>query len=563
MKKNVVSMLLVISMVASMAVGCGSSEPEGEVVNTETGNFNEFGWEIPEETLVIDVLDVTGYDAPTEADKIGRENAYNYLLENFNVQVNMQYTSGDGNEAVNLALASGDYPDVIANMSYDNMKKFEQANKLAEITPYMDTIAADLKKSMGENYPLFLNDEEKLFYVPRFMGNIIELPDNSAHIRYDEWQAIGAPEIETPEDYYNAINDILEMFPTTPTGETRYAMSFYNDPNFYSDPNVFAGFWGLQNGYKIDEDGNFTHWGFTDEGYDMMKWFNQFYLDGTLDPDAFANTREQWTAKFSNERVVGAVGPWWVSANAGHEVWQTTQTDLPEDKRFIQIGFKADGVDTAYLSPKNGLGSSCTVITDKAADVEGILKFINFQATEKGRALTCWGIPNGTEIGETGEEGKFWNIDEEGNWEVAPEAKEKLITETWNYDDEAYWASMPWLHVNQSRWDDGVHNIWPNQMWYEENKWKSIMIENLDGTIYDSSAMTLRDKDNTSQVLLQSVTDAWKVNWPIIVQSDSDEEFEAAWEQLQASLTAAGIEEYESILQENYIANLEKLENAE
>lgn len=564
MKRKTMSMVAAV-LSAAMLAGCGSTAASGTAAadsaqagaaEAGSGNFNEFGWEIPNETLVINILDAGGNYAPTEAQKVGEQNVIAYFKEKFNVEFNIQHISGDGTEAVNLALASGDYPDVIRELPFTEMEKFVKMNKAVDLTPYMDTIGADIKKSMGEHYPLFLNDESKLWYVPTTMGSIVELPDFCAHIRYDEWQAIGAPDIKTPDDYYNALNAVLEKFPTTPNGESRYAMSLYDS----SDPAKFCGFWGLKNGYKVDDEGNFTYWAFTEEGKEMTKFINRFYLDGTLDPDAFANNFEQWKTKFSNERVVGAIGDWWISYNAGHEVWQSLDPNMPEDKRFVQIGFKAEDAKEANLSGKNYLGSNCTIITDKAKNPEAILKFINFQATDMGKAISGWGLPNGTAIGDTGRTGKFWNIDEEGNWEVDPEAKQQLVTETWSYDDEYYWQGVPWLFMNQSRWDDGEHNIWPNQMWYEENKWKSMMIENLEGTIYDSSMYTLRVKSDEVKLAEQSVSDAWKMNWGAAVQANNDTEFDAAWTKLQDALKVAGIDQLEQALSDNYKANMKKME---
>lgn len=567
MKKKTMSLVAAV-LSAAMLAGCGGTAASGtagsgqeaaQAGTTEisgSGNFNEFGWEIPEETLVINILDAGGNYAPNEAQKVGEQNVIAYFKEKFNVEFKIQHISGDGTEAVNLALASGDYPDVIRELPFTEMEKFVKMNKAVDLTPYMDNIGSDIKKSMGEHYPLFLDDSSKLWYVPTTMGSIVELPDFCAHIRYDEWQAIGSPEIKTPDDYYNALNAILEKFPTTPNGESRYALSLYDS----SDPAKFCGFWGLKNGYKVDDEGNFTYWAFTDEGKEMTKFINRFYREGKLDPDAFANNFEQWKTKFSNERIVGAIGDWWISYNAGHEVWQSLDPNMPEDKRFVQIGFKAEDAEEANLSGKNYLGSRCTIITDKAKNPEAILKFINFQATDMGKAISGWGLPNGTAIGDTGRTGKFWNIDENGNWEVDPEAKQQLITETWSYDDEYYWQGVPWLFMNQSRWDDGEHNIWPNQMWYDENKWKSMMIENLKGTIYDSSMYTLRVKPDEVKLAEQSVEDAWKMNWGGAVQANDDAAFDAAWTKLQDALNVAGIHQLEQALSDNYKANMKKME---
>lgn len=563
-KKRVISVLVATALTVSMIAGCGGGSEKTTEKKESTfkgsGEVNRFGWEKPEETLKIDVLDASGYYAPLEAQKEGEKNSLKYLKDEFNVEINVEHVSGDGKEALNLALASGDYPDVITYVPFSMVEKFAKMGKAVELTSYMDTVGTDIKKSMGEHYDLFLDDKEKLYYVPTMRGAITELPDRCAHIRYDEWKAIGSPEIKTPEDYYNALNAILEKFPKTPNGEDRYALSFYSDSGHYTDPVVLSGFWGLKSGYKIDDDGNFTHWAFTDEGKEMTKYFNQYHLDGTLDPDSFANNYEQWQTKFSNERVVGCVGEWWITYQSGHEIWQAEDPNLPEDKRFVQIGFKDEDAESANLSGKNFLGSYCTIITDKAEDPEAIMRFMNFQATDMGTALTGWGIPNGTPIGDTGEEVKFWNIDEEGNWEVDPEAKEQILAEKWSYDNAYYEEGMPWLFVNQSRWEDGVHDLWPNQMWYDENKWKSMMMENLDGTIYDSSALTLREKTDEQKIAEQSVTDAWKANWGDAVMADNDKEFEAAWKKLQDSLTSAGVDTLEQAMSDNYKKNMEKME---
>lgn len=564
--KKILSIVLAIAMLASLTTGCGStatSDPDSTTSptgDTAKNRVNEFGWEVPEKTLKLNILDVHGGYAPLEAEKTGTENTKKYFKDNFNVEFNVEYTTGDGKEAANMALAAGTYPDIITGVTYDIAERFVKQNKAFEITPYMDTIAKDIKSTMGDIYPLLLNNEEKMYYVPYMMGAISELPDNAAHIRYDEYKAIGSPEIKTTDDYYNAVNEILKLNPTTSNGESRYAISLYTEGNGLISPDDLVGHWGLKNGYKISDTGDFTHWAFTDEGKEMSKFFNRFYRDGTMDPDSFINNYEQWKTKFSNERIVGCVGPWWITADAGHEVWQSTDPNLPKDKRYIQLNFKAPDAEAANLSGKNRLGSRYTIITDKAKDPESCLKFINFQATERGRALTCWGLPNGTPIAGTDKTGKFWNIDKDGNWEVDSVAKQELISETWNYDNAYNWESgIPMLFTTQDRWEDGVHNMWPNQMWYEENEWKSMMIKNMEGSIFDASAITMREKTDEIAKIEQAVKDARLKDWPAVVQSKTDAEFDTAWANLQKSMTAAGIEKYQQARSENYKKNLEKI----
>ena len=356
-KVRVLALLQAVALSTCMLASCGGSgttsttetttAPSGTTAEAAPAKTNMFGWEVPEKTIEITAFNASGSYAPVEQQITGKANMEKYILENFNVKLTMQTTDGDGIEAVNLALAANNYPDVIYWADYNTVLKFQQQKKAQDLTPYMDTIGKDIKAKCGDTYPLLLNDDEKLYYLPIEEGALMELPDNSAHIRYDEWLQIGSPKIETPDDYYNALKAILKVNPKNPNGETRYAMSLYNTQKY---PTAFGGYWGLKQGWKIGSNNSFTYWTNTDEGKAMTKWFNQIYRDGLFDPDAFNNKFDDWKAKFSNERIVGAIGGWWISYNAGHEVWQTLDKNLPENKRYIQVGFKAPEAEAAYAT---------------------------------------------------------------------------------------------------------------------------------------------------------------------------------------------------------------------
>ncbi|WP_312371058.1 hypothetical protein, partial [Lachnoclostridium sp.] len=83
--------------------------------------------------------------------------------------------------------------------------------------------------------------------------------------------------------------------------------------------------------------------------------------------------------------------------------------------------------------------------------------------------------------------------------------------------------------------------------------------ENMEGTIYDSSAMRLMEKTDEVKIAEQAVKDAWTMNWGAAVQANTEEEFNAAWTALQNALTTAGIDKLEKAMSENYKRNMEKI----
>ena len=378
MTKRWLALLCAIAMVCTMGVGLAEQ--------------NVFGWDVPADTLSFTVFVASDNWTELEEQKVGIASMQQYLLENFNVDYQYQTTDGDAEEALNLMLASGEYPDVIRGASTAARQKFVSQGKAVKLNDYIAN-SPNLSARLSEYMGMYADENGDYYYLPSAFGNLMDLPDYSAHIRYDEWLEIGSPEIATPEDYFNAINAIYELHPTTAEGEQRYTLSLYDQ----GLPEYLSGYWGLQQGWKVNDDNTLTYWAFTDEGKEMAKFFNDWWLTGTMDPDSFTNEWDDLRTKISQKRVLGMIGGWWIGYNAGHEIWSLTDEDWNENMRFIQVGFKSENAENAYITMKNNLGSSWTIITDKAADPEGIMKWIDFTMTDPGAALTCWGMPGAVE----------------------------------------------------------------------------------------------------------------------------------------------------------------------
>jgi putative aldouronate transport system substrate-binding protein len=542
--KKVLGLLLAMAMLMTL-------------VGSALAETNKLGWEVPAETLKVTIFIASDNWTELEEQKQGIASMKDYLLKNFNIELGYQTTDGDAEEAVNLMLASGEYPDVIKGLTTAARQKFVDQGRAVELTSYLEN-SPNLKARLGEYLPMYADKDGKFFYLPTSFGNLMDLPDYSAHLRYDEWLAIGSPKIETPDDYYNAIMAILDKFPTTPAGETRYSLSLYKQgyPEYY-----LGGYFGLQQGWKVNADNTLTYWAFTDEGKRMAQFINKFWRSGTMDPDSFTNAWDDLRTKISQERVVGMMAGWWIGYNAGHEIWSLTDPTWTENKRYIQVGFKDPAVEKATVTCKNNLGSSWTIITDKCKNPEAVMKFIDFMQTDAGSALCNWGIPGPVKsYKDSAADISIWDITSPTEWKFDETSKQKLLSETWDYNDEGVFGAntglMSWV-AYQGRWADGESCIWPNQMWYSENKWKQIMFENMKDTIVDATALlAMGSKSEELTMAEAAVKDAWTQSFPLVCMAEDDDTFEAAWVALQDSLTAANVELMTKEWQANYQANL-------
>lgn len=567
MNRKLLALLLVGALTVSLFTGCSKGTDNDEtnggvtekatkgdtvvvdVEEVETAGTNMYNWEIPTET--IDLEYYYKRQVNPEKDEAYTEMLHNYLLDEFNINLTKVVYDTDPEERFNLMLASGDYPAVLTRMTKSDVIRLDQLGILVDMAPYIETYGANVVKELGDLYPRYVEDDGRVLGLPYGWG-MLAIPDYSATIRYDVYQAMGAPEFETPQEYYDILKQMIEANPTNANGEKVYAMSWNDRATIVDGINTIAGAWGLKAGYKEDADNNLTHWINTTEGKELTAYYNQIHRDGLFDPDAFSNKYDDWKTKFSNERIIGHIGAWYMGWNAGHEVWQKTNDDWTDDQRFMQVSIKAAGAEKAYLSPKDTTGWGYTVITDKAENPEEILKVLDFMMTPNGTRLMSWGVPN--------LEGSNWNIEEDGTWAFVEDAKDGIINGTYDYEAHKYFGdNQYWLtHPQGSMSDDPSVNTWIDQCFNDEAKWKIILNENMAGTSYDNSAMSqiVFLPDDPISIIKQQVEDSISSTWTKAVLSNSPEEFEENYAAMVKQLDKAGVNDLQAFVTEQYKINL-------
>ncbi|WP_314586500.1 sugar ABC transporter substrate-binding protein [Paenibacillus terrigena] len=551
MKRNW-SLLIAIVLVLTTLAGCGTEKDaatdkgtDGKTEN-QTGQktekkVNEFNWEMPDKTIEINFY--SGQDNP---DKVNEHQAelQKYILEKFNVKLNNIVYDVDQKEKLNLMLASGDYPEVITGLSESQAQQWVDQGKAVEIGQYVDKLGPNIKSQLDTWLKSYNSEDGKLYMLPKYWG-LLPIPDNSAHIRNDWYVAMGSPKFETPEQYYDILKQMQTAHPKNSKGEKTYALSGVAPVTNTMVPTL-AGMWGLQAGYKVTPEGDMTHWVNTQEGLELTKFMNQIYRDGLLDPDTFVNKFDEWKAKFSSERIMGHIGPWWQSWNAGHEVWQKTNKNWTEDQRYVQVKLKAASAEKAYLSPKNARGGTFTIITDKAKNPEDIIKWMNFSITDMGTRLVGWGAPNQPD--------SVWKYDN-GKWSWVDSAKKAIIDATWNYDtsDKLGQGYLMLVEGQGTMKDDGKSTLWFDQNFNDEAKWKKIMNENLKDTIYDNSLGSITIPANDPLIMTkQQIDDQIETLWSKAVMSKTEDEFTKNYDDMKEKLNNSGLHDIEKFRSDVY-----------
>ena len=108
--KKLLAMTLCTVMTAGLLAGCGGGKGNTsaavDLSSAElTGEENEWGWIVPEETLVLDVYGGEGDQEKLVKDEYGgKAKLDGWLKDNLNVQINWQYYSTAMDEKLNLVM---------------------------------------------------------------------------------------------------------------------------------------------------------------------------------------------------------------------------------------------------------------------------------------------------------------------------------------------------------------------------------------------------------------------------------------------------------------------------
>lgn len=526
------AMLMVLSMVPVMA---------------ESNVNTMWGWEVPEETIAF-----TAYMGSDNPDTVADywEDMHAYILENFNVDITLQVFDNDSTERLSLMLASNDYPDVVYT-SIANAEPWLLQGRAVDLT---DLVTAEKTPNLVERYGDYLqrlyDDEGKLYMLASNWG-MSQWADAAPQVRYDWYVEAGEPDVSTPEAYYEAIKAMIANHPTNAAGEKVYAFGGYTDSS-NSVIRTWLGMYGIKKFWKYDEENNMTYWPFTDEALEMVKFLNKVNQDGLLDPDMFSMSSEEFGDRVTNERYAGFVGSWSICGTYGHEKWISLKGDeYNENMRFYHVNVAPEGT-TATYNGKNTNGGRI-IITDHATDVEGILKWFDFENTELGTRLVGYGLPN--------EEGSVWNVAEDGTWSWVEEKRIQITTDTAAFDWEAMrqlgGQCLAVMSSGVEPLSDGTY------FWYDQSnvdKWKTIKDTLLKDTLYDSGAFDIivLPVDSMLPTIKTSCEDIAMTAVANAIYSASEEEAIAIMEQCREDLIATGIEELTEYYTEQYKANVEK-----
>jgi len=574
-KKKVLALALSVVMIFG---GCTKKDSGQEQVISNadlSGEVNEWGWVIPDETLVLDVYGGEGDQENLMKDEYGgKAKLDEWLLNNLNVQINWQLYSTSMDEKLNLMLASGDYPAIITNMTNEMADKFIAQGKALDLTEALEQYGDNITRRYGDYLNMLKSEDGKIYKLATLYGYNPNVAGHDFGIRYDYWEELGESKMyETPEGYYEALKKVLENHPTNANGQTTYGASSTNKGQNFLKAMLAA--YGFITDYKYDEStGDMVHWLNTEDGLEISMLVNKMYREGLIDPDFLSTDYETLMTKMQSEQILGNFGTWWYGWTGGHQFWATQEAEsYTIEKRFANVSVHAEGLtmeDTTLLTA-NYLGSYRCIITDKCTDLGMVMRYLNWENSELGNFIAGWGAPDEDNVWDIAEDGT-WVVDDDilsvdtkettfhhvreelnggGTYMIAVNGQWMRTDETQNFDkidpriDRVsvydYWP----VNADGSFSDEGINISWGN---YTAPA-KDISMFNVS---YDPNAEITITK--------QTLTDTIETEWARIITAASEEECERLFTEARDKCNALGLEDLTEYVKSQHDANIAKFE---
>lgn len=451
------------------------------------------------------------------------------ITDETGVSVHFITPIGNEEEKLNTLISSDSLPDLITLGWWDS-----QVNDMIS-----DDMVYALNELADEYDPYFyqVTDSEVVNWYTQNDGNIYCYPcssytpeDLEEHenissnqtflVRKDIYEAIGSPDMTTPEGFKAAVEKAAEMFPEV-NGKPLIPVGshVFDEMGCVSFDQYLMNFLAV----PFEKDGRYYD-RYTDPDYiTWLKMFRELGEEGLLANDIFLDQRIQMSEKIEEGRYFCML---------------YQRTDISDQEKIIyrdnpdSIYIAADGPKNSkgddYVLPTNGVnGWTVTMISKNCKDPERAIAFLNYMMSEQGQKLISIGV-----------EGETYDMID-GRAVIKEDVRELLNTDREAYDerygaDNAYW--MLQNNVMQFQWKPET-----------EEPLKQLEEWTYPYTKYLGQYDVLMTEDNEVGTAYTKITRLWSETLPRLLLAESEEAFDSILNDFVEEREALG---YTQVLEE-------------
>ena len=393
-KNRIVSLVASLILLSSLCA-CGnpsstSSNSEGSNISAETkqaASLQEYLKEANASTEPFEFTHFVNFDW-WMGSGWGETTAGKWFSEHTGAKMDVVKAKQSDSQELNILMSTGDLPDVITlDINDALLGQLIKKGDVWDLNELIDKEVPALRNYIPEEMFKYHSTEDgKFCYITNFMRTAADLEnpdyrvvDESTQlffIREDVFEAIGKPEIKTPDDFVNMLAKIKEKFPDLIplyTGPYAQDSSWFKTYGFGGNLSFMNQF-GLSK--YVNDNSKITSVVRTENFKNYLKFMNDIYNEGYWDETSFVDSTEVRDTKY-------ATGQYAVLASD-----HSTVNTVPKDVcKYVAL----DCFDSAKIT-KADSGWTATVISKNAKNPERILKALGWLLTPEGEMFSSVGV---------------------------------------------------------------------------------------------------------------------------------------------------------------------------
>lgn len=474
----------------------------------------------------------------------GKDLTSQYVTKKTGVDLNFIVPAGNEAEKMNTMIASGKLPDFVTiAWSDDAVKKMIEGKLVLPLNELAD-----------QYDPYFISnvaDPAKLSWYTQEDGNVYGYPNASSSpadfekygkeyvsnqvfvVRKDMYEALGSPDMSTPEGFLAALQAAKEKYPQV-NGQPLIPIGLHE----FTDNGNYSLEAYLQNFLAIPQqkDGKLYDRQTDPEYIQWLKTFRQANENGLLAKDIFIDKRAQMEEKIAQGRYFAMM-----YQRSDFSSQQNALFANDPNSVYIAVDGPANAAkDQPNLSGPGISGWTLTLISKDVKDKARAIGFLEYLTSEEGQRDLYMG-----------EEGVTYDM--EGDKPVfKPEVLDMLNTDRAAFDTKygashKYWMMMDTNITDQ--WAPAPVDPFKQMMDWTRGKTVS-------ASEFDQINPTGNSKEGIANTKLGQL---WGKTLPKLLLASSEAEFDQIWSDYQQKRESTGLAEVQAYQQTEYEKNLEKL----
>lgn len=450
------------------------------------------------------------------------------ITEETGVSLRFITPSGNEGEKLNALIAADSLPDFITlgwwETQVDEMIERDMVYALNELADEYDPYFYQVSDTDAVRW--YTQEDGNIYIYPNssYSAKDIEEHDNIGSnqtflVRKDIYEAIGSPDMTTPEGFQAAVEKAYEMFPTV-DGEPLIPVGahVFNNQGNVSFDKYLMNFLAV----PFEKDGEIYD-RYTDEDYiTWLKMFRRLGGEGLLDDDIFIDQRTQMEEKMANGRYFCMIYQHTDMAAQQKELY----ANHPERIYLAVDGPKNAAGDDHTLTTTGINGWTVTLISKNCEHPERAIAFFDYLLSEQGQLRVSLGVE-----GET-----FDYVD--GKPLVKEEVNELLNTDRAEYDriygaDDAYWMLQ----------DDIVQLQWKQE---PAEPLKQILEWSYRYPVYNGQYDSLLPNGSKEALANNRIEALWSETLPRLLLAESEDEFDSVFADFLEKREACGFKEVQA-----------------